>query len=595
MFDPQVDSAQEPPPETPSASDFDPEQLERDRRLVAALLRKATKARTDPSAFFSFVMKEEHGQRRRLKTAPHQKVVLDFINAHDRCVVRMFAGAGKTYLTTSELLRLLGNDPTERGVVISAEVDQASKPLALARDYIANEDGLFPELRLVFPELRPSDRLADPWTQTAITVDRPAGIRDPSFAAHGINTRGLAGSRLSWILVDDVLNEENTSTPLARKKTIAKFASTVLSRRDITGAKIVVTNTPWHSRDLTYALESAGWPTVTLDVEGGICITNTDWDTPDIRPAYRTPGPYHRLVAHDSPEYDAPLCIAYSDGTYELATEEARRRAGPEARLVYFDLDEDIPLWPEQFGRAKIEQLRMDYANEPAKFAQLYLCRCRDDEAAPCKEEWVSRCKEAALREGHTRMVPSYSGTNLTVTGVDLAIGQKRQHDYTAFFTYELLPDGRRKILDVEYGRFTGKEIVTKVKHKAAAYNSIIRVETNGGQDFLRQWALDGSVNLLVRAHFTGENKSHSQYGIANVFFAFENGVWLIPCDEAGVVHPAIDKWIGDCLYFNPREHTGDVLVASWLATEQEREITRGRMGAGEQQAGSYAAALLAR
>ena len=45
------------------------QELSRDRALVRALMRRAAKARTDPAAFFEFVMREET-TRARIRTLP---------------------------------------------------------------------------------------------------------------------------------------------------------------------------------------------------------------------------------------------------------------------------------------------------------------------------------------------------------------------------------------------------------------------------------------------------------------------------------------------------------------------------------------------
>lgn len=557
-----------------------PEQIQFERRLVGALIRRAQRARTNPADFFSFVMREEHGERRRITAAAHQRVLFDFVMAHQQCVVRMPAGASKTYCMTALSLWLLGCDPTERGVVISSTEDQAAKPVAMARDYIENKDNAFPELRLVFPMLRPSQRVSDPWTQEEIVVDRPPGIRDASLKAIGVDG-ALSGARLSWILVDDILSRKNTSTVENRKKVISWFNSTVLSRRDVGTARIVVCNTPWHPEDLTYALEKAGWPTITMDIEGGILVSNADeWDTDEIRPAFRTRGAYHRLTAHDSADYGAPLTIEQADGTRELLSNDNAVPWNDNAPPKNFDLDETIPLWPEKWSRPEIAKLRRDYAAAMHEFNQLYLCLCRDEDSSRCKVEWVERCKAQAIALGIFSLVGAYTGPNLTVTGVDIAIGRGKQNHLTSLFTYEVLPNGKRRLLDVECGRFKGKEIVTKIRQKSLAYSSLVRVESNAAQDFIRQWTLDEDASVPVRAHFTGENKHHPTFGVESIFVAMENECWIIPCDPGGAVHPAIQRWLDDCLYYKPPPaHTGDVLMSCWLATEQEREITRGRTG----------------
>lgn len=558
-------------------------QRTREQRLVEGVLNRARIARYDSIAFFNFVMREEK-TRARLVAAAHQRLFFEFVQAYPRVVVRAPVGSSKTFCTATLSMHLLGNDPTERGAIISATQGQAAKPLSMVGDYIENEDGSYPELKLVFPELRPSHRQKDPWTQTKLVVERPPGIRDPSLVAIGVDGT-LPGARLSWIVVDDVLDEENTRTNAGRMQIRRWFDSTVLSRRDVEKSKIVVTNTPWHPEDLTYALEKAGWPTLTMSIEGEITLTNCDdFDSDEIRPVQGDKTRKHyRLAAHDAQAYGAPLTYWTAQGDRAVAENDNDGRRSAEDELTPYDVQEQIPLWPEKVTAAKIAELRHEFRFNMPAYNQSYRCECRDDESAAVKEEWIERCKHLAVLAGHHRFVQRYDGANVTVTGVDLAIGEEDKHDFTAYFTFELIPKlelgGRtyrnlRRILDIEYGRFKGRSIVDKLIAKSTAYNSITRVETNAAQDFIRQWTLDLDISVPVKAHTTGTNKTHRTMGVAGVFIEIENGAWLIPCDPDGVVPEPAQRWIEECLYYQPPPaHTGDVLMASWLARAQAREM----------------------
>lgn len=548
-------------------------------RLISRMYRDRQLAIEDPSKFFSYCMREET-TRERVKCLPHQQLLYDFVMAHPLVVVRMPVGTSKSYSMSALTLWLLGRDNTSRGAIISSTQTQSAKPLAMVRAAVYNDNNEFPEIRSVFKDLKPSQREGEHWTQAKLTIDRPAGIRDPSLTAVGVDG-SLPGARLNWILVDDILDRQNTSTPEGRKKVKSWFNTTVLSRRDARGARVVVTNTPWHPEDLTYDLEKAGWPTITMDIEGCIWITNTDWDSDLIRPAFNRPGDYCRLTIHDMPKYGAPECIQFPDGTI-MRVEDANGKAKLGKR-IHFDIDEEIPLWPERFDREVITDIRKQYAASMHEYNQLYMCVCRDDDSSRCKIEWVNNCKDLARSVGFTSLVARYDGNNPTVTGVDLAIGTGKQHDYTSFFTIEIIPrieiNGRtyknmRRILDVEFGRFRGKEIVDKLIDKAKRYKSMVRVETNSAQAFIRQWALDVDASLPVRAHVTGENKHHRAHGVESVFIEIANGSWLIPNDVTGKCHTAVQKWIDECIYYQPPPaHTGDLLMSSWMAREEARYI----------------------
>ena len=490
------------------------------------VMRLQARARTHLPTFFNFVMREEKSQA-FVACDSHQRLLFEFVMEHPQCVIRMPAGTSKTFCMAALTMWLIGHDPTVRGAIVSATQGQASKPLAMVRDYIDTSIAL----RLVFQNLARSSRPQDPWTQSEITVARPPGIRDPSLVAVGIDG-ALPGSRLAWVIVDDILDRENTSVPSGRQKVSEFFDSTVLSRLD-PNARLVVCNTPWHPDDITYRLERAGWPTLTMDVEGGINLANCpNFDSDEIRPS-RKPGEWYRLASHDP------------------------------------DPEELVPLWPKRFNRLRIEALRRDYSQTPHRFNQLFMCQCRDDATARCKSDWIEQCK----RKGMT-LASEYKGPNPTVTGVDLAVGETEAHDATAFFTFELLPDGKRRILDIEVGHFDGPTSVQKLINKARAYNSIVRVETNGAQAFIRQFALQFNASIPVKAHTTGRaNKHHIQFGVESLFIELQNGAWHVPADDWRRCPPAVQRWVDECLNYEPSKHTGDILMACWLAREQAREL----------------------
>lgn len=545
------------------------------RYLKKQVLREAGKSRRNVRDFFSFVMREET-TRDRINCLPFQIVAYKFVEHYKRCVIRMPVGTSKTFTMSALSMYLTGVSNTTRGVIISASQDQAKKPVGMCRDYIDSSA----ELRLAFPELRQSPRESDPWTQTKLVVNRPPGIRDPSLSAVGYHGK-LPGSRLSWILVDDILTEENTSTAEQRDAVAKWFSSTVLTRRDVKGARIVVTNTPWHPDDLTYRLEKAGWPTLTIDIEGNIYFSNADdFDCDDIRvsdqmldedgellPTLKPEEIAHRLTAHDHPKYCPEL---------QHLPEEERVHAMSEWR----DVDDRVPLWPERYGREEIDALKKEYALAMHEYYQAYMCRCRDDEAARVKVEWIDRCK-AKAREQSIFTFTSKWDKGGAFTGVDLGVGRNKKNDRTSIFTFAVLDDGMKRLLRLDSGRWAGKTIIDLIIEHHEAYNSITRVETNAAQDYLRQWALEQNKTLPVRGMPTGKNKHHKQHGVESIFVEIENGTWLIPNMPDGTVVEAVQRWIDAMLYYDAKKHTGDELMSAWLAREQARDSgflrTKGR------------------
>ncbi len=413
-------------------------------------------------------------------------------------------------LLGSRTLWLLGKDVTQRGAAVSKTRTQGAKILSMVSSYI-EDPALNARLHLVFPHLIKSTNLSDSWSQYQITVERPPGIRDPSLAAIGVDG-AILGSRLSWLVADDTIDDENSNTPEVREKINGRFDGRLLSRLDPVGARAVVTNTPWNREDLTYHLENdAGWPTLTMDVYGYLTISNADasWmamaERELIRPSLVRPGKW-RIRALDP------------------------------------DIDERKPLWEERYPLKLIEEVRYGKNGAggilPHEFARMFLCEPFDADAARCHRDWIEKCKRPGIG---TQMEPRYDGPNPTFCGIDLAIGKGKHHDKTVFFIYELLPRGVRRILWVESGRWSGKDIVDKIAELHGRYHCIFGVENNFGQDFLRQWSIEKHPDIIIKAHRTGsDTKGSLDFGIESLFTELQQGAWVIPCELDGRVHTVI-------------------------------------------------------
>lgn len=501
---------------------------------IQYMMREHEEARGSIEDFYRLVIKHEI-TKERLEPAAHQKLMFSFIEHHPLALFRQPIGTGKTFGMAAVTLWLMGNDVTVRGAVLSKTQGQAAKVLAMVGDYIT-EPALNRPLILVFPWLRKSPRAADPWTATKLTVERPPGIRDASMLAAGLET-AIGGARLSWLVADDTIDIDNSSTPDAREKARINFEGRILSRLDPKGARAVFTNTPWDREDLTYHLqEHAEWPTIQMDIYGNIQIWNADasWlhraEQEYIRPSTRDPSVY-RLRAHDP------------------------------------DPDEETPLWPDRMTLAEIEAVRK--RTVPHEFARLYLCEPFDAEAARCQRDWIERCKKRGIG---TSLVHSYEGELPVYTGLDLAIGTGGKHDLSVFFTFALEKDFSRRILNVESGRWTGPKIVDKCGEMHRRYGAVITVETNAAQDYIRQFAKERFGDLIIKSHTTTrQNKHNEDFGVESIFTELHDGKWIIPCNLDGVVDPEVQKWIDNMLLYMPHKHTGDHLMASWIARERAR------------------------
>ncbi len=523
----------------------DPERL---KKIVAMVEMAARKSREHPAPFFEFVMRDE--KQSPVRIAPHQDVALDFILKHQRSVNIWPVNHSKTFLMAALTLWLLGTDPTTRGAIVSATQEQAAKPLAMVSDYILTSR----ELRIVFPHLRPSPRISstlgakrDPWTQTAITVDRPRGIRDPSLRAVGYEG-AILGSRLDWIIIDDILTVENTHTDEQRKKLVEWVENAVFTRLEPgPHTRIVVMNTPWHPEDLVHQLERRGWPTMRMSSLGDIRVQ----DDLDLVREAREAGRTYSFWDHDG---------------VRMKTKKPTEQV---MRLTAHDPDplNIKPLWPERFPPEELERRRR--ATTLPAWNRSWLCDARSDDEAFCKNEYVELCKKNA-REKHVHgFVHEWKAGGLVFTGVDLAFKEGDHHDLTAFFTFAILDGGFRQILDIETGRWPAPVIVEKIIDKSKRFDSIVTVEDNQGQSMMQKFVLDKDASVAIRPYTTTSRKAHPEYGVASVFIEMANGAWLIPNTPRGEMNRETEAFVNACLNYVPEKHTADVLMAQFFAREQ--------------------------
>ncbi len=218
------------------------------------------------------------------------------------------------------------------------------------------------------------------------------------------------------------------------------------------------------------------------------------------------------------------------------------------------------PLWPERWPLERLEQRRREIGE--LEFSRQLLVQAIADGDSRFRAEWIEHAFTLARAEGCV-LVDSYAEPWKTFTGVDLAVGTTSKHDETAIFTIALMPDGRRRVLALDAGRWTAPEIVERIRSAHARYRSMVRVETNGAQDYVRQFLAGAGVP--VEAHATGRNRNDPAFGIESLAVELEQGLWIVP-DAA-----ATRAWARELMVYSPSHHPGDRLIASWLAREAAR------------------------
>lgn len=232
--------------------------------------------------------------------------------------------------------------------------------------------------------------------------------------------------------------------------------------------------------------------------------------------------------------------------------------------------DHGVPLWPEHWSTARIEAARGEMG--PLEFARKMMCVARSDAESRFKREWIDVC----MRRGRgmrmaTRLVHIPGGYRV-ITGVDLGVQRKANSDQTVLFTIAVHPDGTREVLWVDAGRWSAPEIMQRVLETYRRYQGIVYVENNGAQDFLLQLLGSSTDVPVVPFTTTGQAKHSVEFGLESMGAELAAGKWIIPSGDSGTdLHPEVAAWIEEMLYYDPTSHTGDRLMASWIAREGAR------------------------
>lgn len=592
-----------------------------DEDLIGYLLVRADEAREDPKAFFEFVLRDEV-ENRPIICAPHQELSIEFVRAHrHHCVLMLPFGHGKTYTLTGLTLMELGGNLLERGAFVSLAESQSEKPVSMVRQHIEGS----PELALVFPNLRPTQRRGEKWTTTDLTVDRPPGIRDPSLVARGFDSKGVLGSRWSRGVFDDCVDEESSSTPEQREKQWQTFQKKFLTRLDPRNGACCWSCTAWHEDDVTHRLmrpiERNGrqWPALVMRADGHIFLRNTAWTTPLLRRAHNPPA--------EDPNW--PGEVAW--------------------RLTAHDPDPDDhqTLWPARFNAEQLEEERRQL--HPALYNQLYLNICRDDASALCRQEYIQRCREVGVRlqQLHPWMTQLQSAIDRSrfphpiFVGVDLAFTRDAANDECCLFVLTILPDpdagkallsglqphDRKRASDlirdasdpeqvrgvlrrveeakgkprkatpirvplwIESGRWGVQELYERMLSIQERFEPFaFAFENNAAQEGIRQLMQLGEKRLVLKPHTTDATKNSMALGVPSIFGEFANGAWGFPCRPGKALEPELHKLVTQSLNYSPKDHPGDTLMGGYFARDLARKwgaLTRGEPGEGRRAAAS--------
>ncbi len=476
------------------------------------------RARENPRVFATHVLRDEKTGK-RVKLAPMHLTWHDLIDEHKQLLLWSFVEAGKTAgITVGRSLWELGREPNLRIAILSKTKPLAQKIVRQCQQIIAGDSPTSHAYREVFPHVRPARDPSMPWTSLAITVERSNPVRDPSIQACG-NFGNIIGSRIDLLILDDVLDSVNTRTP-APRDALWDWVHGTLMGRLTENARIIVIGNAWHPDDLMHRFE-------------------------------RAPG--HK--AFRFPVMD--------ERTGELA-------------------------WPERWSADRIEEAKDRFG--PLDYARQLFCQPRDDDSSKFKREWLDACLQrgtgldflasrAALLDevadpavaAAYRLGDAAAGSEIPIyVGVDLAVQQHASADLTAFSTVALLPNGTRRLLSIEAGRWGAPEILRRVEDHDVRYKPVFVVENVAAQDYIVQLVQHRGIPVIP--YTTGSRIAHPEFGIEGLAAEFASAGWILP-NRPGGMNRELFALVQDFLGYDPRAHKGDRMMSLFFAREGLRML----------------------
>lgn len=239
----------------------------------------------DVAAFCELIMKDEESGEPIVMAGMHE-AWHELCDQHDRMLLISHVESGKTQsISIARTLWDLGRNPNLRTVILSNTKDQAKKIALTIKAYIETSE----ELRLVFPDMVPGK----PWGEHAFSVARETVAKDASVQCSGVHGN-ILGARIDRLVMDDILDYENTRTAHARKDLENWVVSTVLGRLT-KNARIRIIGNAWHPDDLLHKFaKKRRWKAVVypvLDPETGESRWPEQWSRERIEAKREELGP----------------------------------------------------------------------------------------------------------------------------------------------------------------------------------------------------------------------------------------------------------------------------------------------------------------
>lgn len=467
-------------------------------------------ARQDPAAFCEYVLRNEETGK-RIKNAPFHAEWHDLIDANRRLIIWSAIEQGKTsQIAIGRTLYEAGKNPNIRIVIAANTGGQATKTIRSISRYMEKSA----PLSEVFPRLKPSL----PWTQSQLTVERSTFAKDPTVQAIGVHGQ-VIGSRIDLLIVDDILDWENTRTKQHREELLAWFRSEIVGRLTA-DSRVVFIGNAYVPDDLLHTLAKEG---IYVQRTYPVLLPDGTPRWPEAWPVERIKKLTEELGGEGSPEVARQLfCVPRTEESSRCKKEWITRclTRGLEIELLDSLSIEEIAGLGGATTHVGVD-IGVKRGKKSAKTVVFGLL------AWPDGTKQVIHCRSGR-----------WMGAQIT---------SETLHAVTVFNAKAHVEDNGAQnfILQAAHGELT---------------------EGVGDEGF----------KLTVLPFHTGGNKTHPIIGVESVFVELARGQWIIPSvetptGELKAATPELEEWVNELLNYSPERHTGDHHMASWFAREGAR------------------------
>lgn len=240
------------------------------------------------------------------------------------------------------------------------------------------------------------------------------------------------------------------------------------------------------------------------------------------------------------------------------------------------DEDKKEVMWKSRWSYETLMKLKG--AMGSLAFNQAYQNEALSAEDAVFKSEWLQDAKRKGMQRtliNNLDYAKWDMGKLVVTAGVDLAISQKKESDFTAMAVIGQTRDGVKIPLWLSREKLTPAQTKSHIIALSERYNpDLIIVENNAYQEALRRDLAD-TTSLPVKGYTTGGEKYDVDIGINSLAVEFENGKWILPYSSSDpYTIQMIDVLVDGLLRF-PSGHTEDLVMALWFANTGLRQLTQ--------------------